>query len=86
MRASVFAVMILGIRMGSPRMSGCLVCGCLLSGSVSDLSTEMYLYCMRCTKYRSEAEFLQYNVKHSIRYCSNSNCDACRVPQLQICW
>jgi len=48
--------------------------------------TEMYLYCMRCTKYRSEAEFLQYNVKHSIRYCSNSNCDACRVPQLQICW
>ena len=46
----------------------------------------MYLYCMRCTKYRSEAEFLQYNVKHSIRYCSNLDCDACRVPQLQICW
>merc|ERR1712224_554325 len=48
--------------------------------------TEMYLYCMRCTKYRSEGEFLQYNVKHSIRYCSNPACDACRVPQLQICW
>lgn len=28
----------------------------------------MFLYCMRCTTYRSEAEFLQYNVKHSIRY------------------
>lgn len=48
--------------------------------------SEMYLYCMRCTRYRAEAEWFQYNAKHSIRYCNDESCEACRVPQLQLCW
>lgn len=48
--------------------------------------SDLYLYCMRCTKYRSEGEFFQYNIKHATRYCNRKDCDACRVPQLQLCW
>ena len=53
-------------------------------GGGDDDDGTLFLYCMRCTKYRSEGEFFQYNIKHATRYCNRKECDNCRVPQLQV--
>ena len=50
------------------------------------LTDKLHMYCLRCTRYRSESEFFQLNIKHSIRFCRSATCDLCRSTQMQMCW